>query len=118
MNWVSICAALEPEWSPLSKWPRQNEAKQGKSVECRKRQQSKCRKKKKRLRDETRSIDSHPRRPASRLLLVNADLARERVPALGGDGRYMVLVGVGEGDDFHGGGEECLFHCSAYFGSF
>lgn len=64
------------------------------------------------------SVDPHPRRPASRLLLVNAYLARKRVPALGSDGRYMVLVGVCEGDDFHGGCEEGLFHCSADLGSF
>lgn len=54
-------------------------------------------------------VDAHSSGPA-RLLLIDVDLEGERVAALGGYGGYMVLVGVGKGDNLHGGGEEGLFH--------
>lgn len=65
-----------------------------------------------------RLVNAHARCPACALLLLDAYLAGKGVAALGGDGRDVILVGVGKGDDFHGGGEEGLLHGSAYFGAF
>lgn len=62
-------------------------------------------------------VDSHPGSPTC-LLLINVDLERERIAALCGDGRDVIFVSVGKGDDFHGGCKESLLHGATNFGSF
>lgn len=49
-------------------------------------------------------VDAHTCSPA-RLFLIHVDLERKWVTALCGYGRDVVLMRVGEGDDFHGSGE-------------
>lgn len=55
---------------------------------------------------------------AAAVVWVDVDLVGERVGIVGGDGRDVVLVGVGDGDAFEDGGLEGGFHCVADFVSF
>jgi hypothetical protein len=59
-------------------------------------------------------VDAHPRGPAG-ILLVDGDLVREGVAVGGGDGGYVVLVGVDVLHDLAHGREEGLLGCLADF---
>lgn len=62
-------------------------------------------------------VDAHAGSPAC-LLLVEVDLVGKRIGALSGDRGDMVFVGIGEGNDLHGGGVEGLFHGTSDLSSF
>lgn len=65
---------------------------------------------------EEKLVDPHAGGPTG-FLLINVNLEGERIATLSGDGRNMIFMGVGKGDDFHDGSEEGLLHGTPDFGS-